>query len=34
MKFKTRISQLIAKSLLKQQGLSQIRHCDTGRNQI
>ena len=34
MKFKIRISQLIAKMLLKQQSLNQIRHCLTGHNQI
>ena len=33
-KFKIRISQLIAKLLLKQQSLNQIRHCVVGHNQI
>ena len=34
MKFKIRISQLIAEVLLKQLNLNQIRHCLTGYNQI
>ena len=34
MKHKFRICQLIAKILLKQRGLNQIRHCLTGHNQI
>ena len=33
-RFKIRISQLIAKILLKQQSLIQIRHCLTGHIQI
>ena len=33
-KFKIRISQLIAKIIFKQQSLNQIRHCLTGHNQI
>ena len=34
MKSKIRISQLIAKILLKQRNLNQIRHCFTGHIQI
>ena len=34
MKFKIRISQLIAKIIPKQQSLNQIRNCLTGHNQI
>ena len=33
-KFKIRISQLIAIILFKQQSLNQIRHCLKGHNQI